>query len=51
MALTTIAQSKTERLEIISSDGKIDRALLPEIPKDTLIREVRKTLSRAKIPA
>lgn len=37
MALTTIAESKTERLEILAPDGTVDAALLPDIPKKKLL--------------
>jgi pyruvate dehydrogenase E1 component alpha subunit len=37
MALTTIAEHKTERLEIVSPNGEADRTLLPNISKEKLL--------------
>jgi pyruvate dehydrogenase E1 component alpha subunit len=37
MALTIIAEHKTERLEILSPDGQVDAALLPDISREKLL--------------
>jgi pyruvate dehydrogenase E1 component alpha subunit len=42
VGLKTVSRSITQRLEILSPDGCVDTALVPDIPKETLLEIYRK---------
>lgn len=45
MPVTTIWEGKTERLEVLSADGALDKAAAPDIPADRLVEIYAKMLS------
>src|SRR5688572_14655956 len=42
MPLTTVSESKTQRLEVLDASGKLDAALAPKLDKKTALEMYRK---------
>lgn len=48
MALTTVAEHKTQRLEVLSADGSFDASVAPEISREKLI-EMYTVMTRIRV--